>query len=196
MRASCEPPTGHAGRGRRGSIFVTRRIAPIEANTPRIRIEIDVISKTDGSVVAEKAALDAADTAKIVRGIAMTSAAPITRSTWRSRFRSRNQVPAPTARSSVSDAIFCTVMIRKKKPVRRITTTNARPKMIANDCWIDETPGSEATAVARSSASTPSTCCVIDAARSVGSTPDIGSTPTRLGSTAVASGLVERTRSS
>ena len=112
------------------------------------------------------------------------SPAPITISTCTSRFPRRNQLLAPTARSSVSEDVFCTVMIRKKKPVSRITTTNARPRMIPNDCSIEETPGREATAVSRSSASTPSTWSVIAAARAAGSTPVAGSTPTRFGSTA------------
>ena len=115
--------------------------------------------------------------------------ATATIATCRAMFASRNQVLAPTARSRVSDGVFCTVRIRKNTHVTSTTTMNASSRITANDCVIDPTPGRFSIAVGTSLASTPSTASSIEAASASGSMPGSGCTATRVGSTDGASGL-------
>ena len=67
--------------------------------------------------------------------------ATVTIATCSAMFASRYPLLAPTARSSVSDCVFCTVRIRKKTHVTSTTTTNASSRITANDWLIEATPG-------------------------------------------------------
>src|SRR5690349_21164297 len=71
----------------------------------------------------------------------------------------------------------------------RATTATASASRIANDAFVDETPGALATASLRASAVTCGTVAVMEAASAFGLTPDDGITATAEGSTMVASGF-------
>ena len=77
-----------------------------------------------------------------------TSPPTITTTTCTSSTRARGAIrgPADAAWSRVSEAAFCTVRMRKKKPVTSVTTRNARKRMMAKDCETGCTPGDATTA--------------------------------------------------
>ena len=101
-------------------------------------------------------ALDAKDASQSMAApIVIPTATMI--ATWTSSARTSAPSDAPMARRSVRLGVFCTVRITKKIPTTSVITTSASVKMIVNDVVTLATPGSESTAVCRSSASTPAT---------------------------------------
>ena len=76
-----------------------------------------------GSISIGNVGLEPAE-ASARSAVPTTSPPTITITTWTSSARTRNDRGAPTARSRVRVACFCTVRMRKKNPVTSVTTRN------------------------------------------------------------------------
>ncbi len=113
----------------------------------------------------------------------------ITSTTWMISALISLPADAPMARSTVSEPVFCTVRIRKNRPVVSSTTNHRSPMIRLKELRTSETPGDCSSAWARVSGSVRGTASRMRAVSSSALTPSAGSSTTALGCTAGASGL-------